>query len=79
MKKILLALIHVYQKCISPLFPPCCRYFPSCSCYACTAIERFGAGKGLLLAILRILRCHPWAKGGVDFVPEVFPYRIKHH
>ncbi|MDE7094668.1 MAG: membrane protein insertion efficiency factor YidD [Oscillospiraceae bacterium] len=69
MKYILLLMIKCYRKCISPLFPPCCRYYPTCSKYAVTAIERFGMGKGLALAIFRILRCHPWAKGGIDEVP----------
>ncbi len=67
--------IRFYRKWISPLFPPCCRYTPSCSTYALTAIMRFGAVKGLILALSRILRCHPWAVGGVDEVPETFSWR----
>lgn len=77
MKYLLLLLIKVYRKCISPLFPPCCRYYPTCSGYALTAVERFGACKGTLLAVLRVLRCHPWAPGGVDEVPETFTLRPK--
>ena len=75
MKYLLLLPIRFYRKCISPLFPPCCRYYPTCSAYAMQAIERFGAVKGLYLAVCRILRCHPWARGGVDEVPLSFRWR----
>ncbi|MBO4318154.1 MAG: membrane protein insertion efficiency factor YidD [Mailhella sp.] len=61
--------IRVYQYCISPLFPPCCRYYPSCSRYALDAIEIHGVFKGILLAAWRILRCNPFSKGGYDPVP----------
>ncbi|MGP1458634.1 MAG: membrane protein insertion efficiency factor YidD [Treponema sp.] len=61
--------IRVYQKCISPLFPSCCRYTPTCSQYALEAIKKYGAGKGSFLAIKRILRCNPFFKGGYDPVP----------
>ncbi|MBR4320790.1 MAG: membrane protein insertion efficiency factor YidD [Oscillospiraceae bacterium] len=74
MKRLLLWLIRFYQKCISPLFPRCCRYYPSCSHYAGTAIARFGVCKGSALALTRLLRCNPWARGGVDFVPETFSW-----
>ncbi|MBO4641041.1 MAG: membrane protein insertion efficiency factor YidD [Treponema sp.] len=63
-------LICVYQKCISPLFPPTCRYTPTCSAYALEAIQKHGPGKGLILAIRRILRCNPFHEGGYDPVPE---------
>lgn len=69
MKRLLLALIHVYQKGISPCRPPCCRFVPTCSQYAVEAIERFGACKGGWLALRRLLRCHPFHKGGYDPVP----------
>ena len=69
MKRVLLALIRFYQKRISPLFPPVCRYYPTCSKYAIEAIEVHGAFKGSLLAIWRILRCNPFSPGGVDLVP----------
>ena len=75
MKYLLMLLIKVYRKCISPLFPPCCRYYPTCSAYALTAVDRFGACKGLVLALLRVLRCHPWAPGGVDEVPQEVSWR----
>lgn len=66
----LLALpIRLYRLCISPLFPPCCRFVPSCSQYALEALRRHGALKGSYLAIRRILRCHPWGGSGYDPVP----------
>lgn len=70
MKRPLILLIRFYQKCISPLTPPSCKYYPTCSNYAIQAIERFGPIKGLFLAIYRILRCNPFSKGGYDPVPE---------
>ncbi|MGX7108950.1 membrane protein insertion efficiency factor YidD [Facklamia miroungae] len=75
MKKIFLALIKFYQRTISPLTPPSCRYSPTCSNYTIQAIERFGALKGLLMGISRILRCHPFCKGGFDPVPDHFTLR----
>ncbi len=75
MKHILIGLIRFYQICISPLFPPQCRYYPSCSAYALEAVRRFGALKGMLLALSRLLRCHPWARGGIDEVPETFEWK----
>ncbi len=72
LKFLLLLPIRFYRRFISPLFPPCCRYYPTCSAYAVQAIERFGAVKGLYLAVCRLLRCHPWARGGIDEVPLDF-------
>ena len=66
----LIGLVRLYQLTISPLLPPSCRYYPSCSAYAVTALRRFGVLRGSWLAIRRISRCHPWAPGGVDHVPE---------
>lgn len=62
-------LIRGYKRFISPLFPPACRFTPSCSTYALTSIERYGVFKGGWLALKRIGRCHPWSPGGYDPVP----------
>ncbi|MCI1208771.1 MAG: membrane protein insertion efficiency factor YidD [Treponema sp.] len=62
-------LIKCYQVCISPLFPPSCRYYPTCSNYAIEALQKHGLFKGLWLAVKRILRCNPWHRGGYDPVP----------
>ncbi len=71
MKRLLLALIRFYRRKISPHKPACCRFIPTCSEYALTAIERFGPGYGSYLAIRRFLRCHPFSgKSGYDPVPE---------
>lgn len=69
MKRALLALIRFYQRQISPLFPPCCRFTPTCSQYALEAIQVHGAAKGVFLALKRILRCSPLFPGGYDPVP----------
>ena len=58
--------IRWYQYLLSPLIGPCCRFHPSCSEYALSVIEHYGLGKGLWLASRRLLRCHPWADGGID-------------
>jgi uncharacterized protein len=68
-KIILLGLIRGYRRFISPLFPPTCRFQPTCSQYAVEAITAYGAFKGSWLAINRILRCHPFHPGGYDPVP----------
>lgn len=62
--------IRLYQWTLSPILGPNCRYLPSCSDYALEAIERHGALTGLWLGLRRLLRCHPWAAGGYDPVPE---------
>ena len=66
MKSLTLALLRVYKRWISPLFPPSCRYVPTCSEYAMEAVERYGAVRGGALAAWRVLRCHPLASGGLD-------------
>ena len=68
-KLIALAIVRFYRKFISPLFPPSCRYVPTCSEYAMIALQRYGFLKGSWLAIKRICRCHPWHPGGYDPVP----------
>lgn len=70
MKRFLLAMIRFYRKAISPLTPASCKYIPTCSQYGLEAIERFGALKGGLLTLWRVLRCNPWSRGGYDPVPE---------
>lgn len=72
MKKALITLVRGYQKGISPLFPPSCRYYPTCSSYMIKAIEVHGATKGVAMGSARIARCHPFVKGGIDYVPEQF-------
>lgn len=74
MKYLLIAAIKLYQKTLSRLLPPCCRFYPSCSRYAVTALGRFGAVKGGYLAIRRIARCNPFNAGGSDPVPERFSF-----
>ena len=74
-KRLFLALISFYRRRISPLTPPKCKYYPTCSSYAYTAIERFGALKGSALAVWRLLRCNPWSMGGIDHVPEKFTFK----
>ena len=62
-KRLFLAMIRFYQRCISPMHAPCCRFTPTCSQYALEAITNYGALKGGYLAVRRILRCHPFYKG----------------
>jgi uncharacterized protein len=69
MRHALVAAIRLYRLLISPLFPPSCRFYPSCSHYALDAIRTHGAARGTWLALARLGRCHPWHPGGVDFVP----------
>lgn len=73
----LVGIVKFYQKYISPLKPPTCRFVPTCSSYAITALKRFGPFKGLLLAVYRILRCNPFNPGGYDPVPAEFSLRRK--
>ena len=70
MKRAMLASLRFYKRRISPLLPPACKYTPTCSEYAMQAVERYGAVYGRYLAARRLLRCHPFAKGGYDPVPE---------
>lgn len=70
MKHLILFLIKIYQKFISPLFPRKCRFYPTCSNYAYQAIQEYGSIRGLYLGIKRILKCHPFNDGGYDPVPK---------
>ena len=65
-KLVVLQLLRAYKWAISPLFPPACRYVPTCSEYAMEAVERYGALRGSLMTVSRLLRCHPFARGGYD-------------
>ena len=68
-RTILILLVRGYQVSLSPLLPPACRYYPSCSAYAIQALERHGAFRGSWLAMRRIARCNPFRPGGFDPVP----------
>jgi uncharacterized protein len=70
LKKLLISFIRFYQIVISPIKPPSCRFYPTCSHYGLEAVQRFGALKGGWLAAKRILKCHPFHPGGIDPVPE---------
>jgi len=74
----LIALVKAYQLLISPLTGPSCRFYPSCSAYAVTALERHGPWRGTWLTVRRLLRCHPWNPGGVDHVPLKDDHRHQH-
>lgn len=70
MRALLIAPIRVYQRWVSPLLGPRCRFHPSCSSYAVEALQRHGALRGSFLAACRIVRCHPLNEGGFDPVPD---------
>ncbi|MDO4900739.1 membrane protein insertion efficiency factor YidD [Actinomyces sp.] len=72
-----LFLVELYQRWISPALPRRCRYYPTCSAYAVEALRTHGAFKGMLLAIWRLLRCNPLARGGVDHVPDSGAWRYR--
>jgi len=69
MKTLLLGLLRAYQYVVRPLLGANCRFYPSCSDYACEAIERHGAARGMWLTARRVARCHPYHDGGYDPVP----------
>jgi len=69
MKHVLILLIRIYQKIVSPFFPPQCRFYPTCSSYFIQALEKYGFFKGSVLGIKRILKCNPFHPGGYDPVP----------
>ncbi len=66
---LLLLLVRVYRRLVSPMLPPSCRFYPSCSAYAETALVRHGAARGTWLVARRLVRCHPLHPGGIDPVP----------
>ncbi len=68
-RRLLVLLVRAYQRLVSPLLPPSCRFYPSCSAYAVTALERHGALRGTWLTARRLARCHPFHPGGIDPVP----------
>ena len=70
MKHLMIWLIRLYRKFISPLKPPCCRFTPTCSAYAIEAFQKRGFFAGFILTVWRILRCNPFARGGYDPVPD---------
>lgn len=76
MARLLLILIAAYRRVVSPLLGARCRFHPSCSAYAASCIDRFGAARGLWLGARRVARCHPWHAGGLDPVPEL---RVSEH
>jgi putative membrane protein insertion efficiency factor len=65
-RKLFIGLIQIYRRFVSPMLPPTCRYEPSCSLYTVQAIEKYGVLRGLFMGTLRVLRCHPFARGGFD-------------
>lgn len=73
MKKLFIGLIRLYQKYISPMTPPSCRFHPTCSSYGIEAIQKHGAIKGSIMTIIRIIKCQPLHPGGFDPVPEKWP------
>lgn len=77
MARLLLRLIRIYRKWISPLTPPSCRFTPTCSAYAEEAVHRHGGLRGGWLALRRLLRCHPFGSSGYDPVPETGPRHEK--
>ena len=79
MKKVFLALIHFYQRFISPMTPRTCRFYPTCSEYTREAIEVYGPIKGLWLGIKRISKCHPFHKSGFDPGPLKKDYKKHKH
>ncbi len=79
MRTLATALIRLYQRTLSPLLGPRCRFYPSCSQYALEAIRRFGLLRGMALGVARLARCHPFHPGGFDPVPESAPSCTHRH
>jgi len=72
-ERVVLKLIWIYQHYLSPLTPPSCRFYPSCSHYTYQAIKRFGLWRGMWLGVRRVCKCHPFHPGGYDPVPDELP------
>ncbi len=70
MRTVLKTVLRGYKRWVSPMFPPACRYVPTCSEYAMEAVERYGVLRGGVMAAWRLLRCNPLARGGLDLVPH---------
>jgi uncharacterized protein len=66
LRRSIMGLIQLYRRYLSPMLPASCRYTPSCSLYTLQAIEKYGVMKGVFMGVLRVLRCHPFARGGFD-------------
>ena len=79
MKYLMIGLVKLYRKFISPLKPPCCRFTPTCSEYILEAVTKRGFFIGLILTVWRVLRCNPFSKGGYDPVPEKGLRRVKNN
>jgi uncharacterized protein len=77
LRAVVIAPIRAYQRVVSPLLPPRCKYEPSCSQYATQAVEQYGILRGLILAGWRLLRCNPWSHGGYDPVHEQRVFRSR--
>lgn len=75
LRELLLMLLRIYKRLISPLLGQRCRFYPSCSTYAAEAIARHGAARGSYMAVCRVARCHPGCEGGIDPVPEKFTWK----
>lgn len=75
--RLTLLLIKAYQCVISPVFPPSCRFYPTCSAYTYQAVSSYGLVRGLFLSVKRILRCHPFHPGGIDPVPDHYDISVK--
>ena len=74
-RTVAVAPVRFYQRFVSPAIPQRCKYHPSCSQYAVTAVRRYGILRGLVLSAWRLLRCNPWSHGGVDFVEDQTLFR----
>lgn len=78
-RNVCVAILRGYRAVISPLYGDVCRYYPSCSAYTMGAIQQHGVIKGIVLGAWRILRCNPWAKGGIDDVPDSRHHHDHYH